>query len=85
MKIKATLVFLYLALNLLWNSATAQVCFQPAVNYDIDTSIGPCWITTADFNEDGNIDLVASTLTTSYLAILFGQGNGGNCGFFNMS
>ncbi len=57
--------------------------FQPPVTYPIDPNVGVFLtldsIQTADFNGDGNIDILPSlgALATSDVAILFGDGNGG--------
>lgn len=48
--------------------------FRPAVNYDLGLS--PTWLTAADFNADGNLDIAVANSGGKTLAILFGRGDG---------
>ncbi|PFB06901.1 Na-Ca exchanger/integrin-beta4 [Bacillus anthracis] len=51
--------------------------FQPAVNYPVGT-VGsfPLFVTVADFNNDGLLDLAVGNLGTNNVSILLGNGDG---------
>jgi hypothetical protein len=52
--------------------------FQPAVYYAIDNSGSESlrWVTAADFNGDGNVDLAVADYLAGYIAVLLGNGDG---------
>ncbi len=50
------------------------VSFQPAVNYAAGT--GPASVAVADFNNDGNLDLVVASFMSSDANVLLGNGDG---------
>jgi hypothetical protein len=52
--------------------------FQPVVYYAIDNSGSESlrWVTAADFNGDGNMDLAVADYLGGYVAVLLGNGDG---------
>ena len=56
-------------------SSGAQVCFKPAVSYPVDTA--PLSVVSADFNNDGKIDLATANAGSGSVSILLGNGSGG--------
>ncbi|MFI5007067.1 MAG: FG-GAP repeat domain-containing protein, partial [Solirubrobacterales bacterium] len=53
---------------------TGTGVFQPAVSYDADR--GPLWVDLADFNGDGEQDLVVANFGADTVSVLLGNGNG---------
>ena len=59
-----------------FNRVNAQLCFSPAANYTIGVNTYPLRIVNADFNSDGNVDLVIGNQGSGNLSILLGTGSG---------
>lgn len=70
--------FLFL-LSLFANPVVGQVCFDPDSNYHV--GVYPCSITTADFNEDGYLDLATANHYSNNVSILLNLG-GSSAGTF---
>ena len=58
----------------LLKQTSAQLCFEPAINYPIAST--PTCIYSNDFNLDGNKDLAISNNSTNNVSILLGTGTG---------
>jgi hypothetical protein len=50
--------------------------FGNAINYSVSSSLGTSSIATADFNKDGNPDLVVGNSDTNYVSVMLGHGDG---------
>jgi len=51
----------------------ADISFSPPTTYE--AGVVAKWVGVADFNEDGNPDIVVSQTDSSRVAILFGRGD----------
>ena len=67
---------LLLALFICIAQLNAQVCFTSATSYSVVASSSPISITTADFDGDGNADLVSTLQSANEVAVFFGNGTG---------
>jgi hypothetical protein len=48
-----------------------------SAHHDFAVGVGPVWVAVADFNGDGNMDVVTADYTAETVSILLGDGNGG--------
>lgn len=73
MKLRWAVPLVFLTLFLLRIAGVAQN-YAPAINYP--TAAGPVGVTQGDFNEDGNIDVIAANSNASSVTLFPGQGDG---------
>src|SRR5690242_199985 len=73
MKLRWAVPLVFLVLFLLRIVGVAQN-YAPAINYP--TGPGPVGVTQGDFNEDGNLDVIAADFNASSVTFFPGKGDG---------
>lgn len=66
---------LFLISNLI-NAQVTPPCFNSVVNYSTGTATTAISVTAADFNSDGNKDIVIANFQSSNISVMLGLGNG---------
>jgi hypothetical protein len=68
--------WLFLIVALGWSTHSVAWRFDRPVYYTVGYRVAPLQITTADFNNDGNVDLATADYLNSKVSILLGNGDG---------